>query len=118
MHYNLFSAYRYPDIPKKVKDYYKPYKAVNMRGGGGSLFIFIRTKDSNKAFKNAENKYSKRQKTESEGHFSALYVIIEVLITPTWTCNLHPTSPNLQFLTPLFNPSPPPPIYVDRKVGQ
>ena len=44
--------------------------------GHNSFFIFIPTKISNKSFKNTENNHYKRQRTISEEHFSALYVII------------------------------------------
>ena len=74
----------------------------NMRGHNPFLII-ITPKDNTQAFKKAENKHSKNQEIGSEGHFSALYVIIEVSPPPTWAYPLHPTPPYIQPLPP---PSP------------
>ena len=64
----------------------------NMRGHS-SLFLIITPKDNTQAFKKAENKHLKRQETGYEGHFSSLYVIIELSPTPHWTCPIHLTPP-------------------------
>ena len=81
----------------------------NIRGRN-SLFIIITSKDDMQLFRNAENEHSKRQVSGSGGHFSPLYVIIEVTPTPPWTCTIHPTHPpiyTLFLLPPLFDPPPP-----------
>ena len=60
------------------------------------------------ALKNAENRHSKRQETGSEGHFSAIYVIILLLPTPPWICPLHPIPPDIQPLLPTSSVQSPP----------
>ena len=65
-----------------------------------SFLIRITPKDNTQAFKHAENKHSKSQETGHEGHFSALYVIIEVPPCPPWTCPLPPSPPYLQPIPP------------------
>ena len=50
-------------------------------------------KGRKQAFKEAEN--------VSEGHFSALYVIIEVSSPPPWICPLCPILTDIQPLPPL-----------------
>ena len=83
-----------------------------MRGHNSFIFI-ITPKDNTQAFKKAENKHSKSHETGSEGHSSALYVIIEVSPPPPWTCTLQSPTPHpipiykLFLLPPLFNPPPP-----------
>ena len=80
----------------------------NMRGGT-SFIIIITSKDNTRALKKTEDKYSKIQETGSEGHFSSLYVIIEVSPPPPWECPLHPIPPYLQPLSPTSSLQPPPP---------
>ena len=66
-----------------------------------NLFLIIITpKYNTQAFKNSENKHSKSQETGYEGHFSALYVIIEVPPLPPWKSPLPPSPPYLQPLPP------------------
>ena len=61
--------------------------------GNNSLFIIITSKYGKETSRKSEKNHPKRQKTGSEVHFSALYVIIEVYPTPFWTYHLHPTPP-------------------------
>ena len=78
--------------------------------GNNSFCIIVTSKYSNQAFKKAENNHPKRHRNLSEGNFSAIYVIIKLAPSPTWTCNIYPipTITNVFLNPPSLNPSSPP----------
>ena len=78
--------------------------------GGNSFCIIVTSKYNNQAFKKAENNHPKRHRNLSEGNFSAIYVIIKLAPSPTWTCTIYPipTITNVFLNPPSLNPSSPP----------
>ena len=99
-----------------------------------SLLIIITPKDNTQALRKAENKHSKSRDTGSEGHLSALYIIIEVYPPPLLGHVLSVLTPmisNLFLLPPMLTPPPslglvpwallslppPPPLLRVRKKG-